>query len=146
MYGLSNSSMRTSKGVQLNQADQQTLIRGLYGKAAASGKTAGFGEELWKTLSESEDSTIKGYKDIQEEIDEITEGMDEATIATDSYVQALEAAKQAAMEAAPEPRPGPTGIPCSLAYRIKSQTMRQQFTQPIRLITPISYSRRSIYS
>lgn len=100
MYGLGNSSMRTSKGVQLSQSDQQALIRGLYGKAAASGKTAGFGEELWKTLSESEDSTIKGYKDIQEEIDTITEKIGENAAATDEYVQALEAARDAAMQAA----------------------------------------------
>ena len=26
---------------------------------------------------------------------------------------------------APEPRPGPTGISCSRAYRIKSQTIRK---------------------
>ena len=100
LYGLSNTSARTSKGVSLNRADQQKLISALYGKAAANGRTAGFGEELWKTLSEAEDNGFKGYKDIQKEIDKITEGMDEATIATDGYVQALEAAKQAAMEAA----------------------------------------------
>ena len=100
MYGLGNSSIRTSKGVQLSQFDQQALIRGLYGKAAASGRTAGFGEELWKTLSESEESSFKGYKDIQKEIETITKEMGEAEASTDGYVQALEAAKQAAMEVA----------------------------------------------
>ena len=31
----------------------------------------------------------------------------------------------ATSEPAPEPRPGPTGMPCSLAQLMKSQTMRK---------------------
>ena len=41
----------------------------------------------------------------------------------------------AATEPAPEPRPGPTGMPCSLAQRMKSQTMRKYPENPILVMT-----------
>ena len=42
-----------------------------------------------------------------------------------------------------EPRPGPTGMPWSRAYLMKSQTMRKYDDSPIVMMMPSSYSSRS---
>ena len=47
---------------------------------------------------------------------------------------------------AAEPRPGPTGIPCSRAWRMKSQTIRKYPGYFIRLIISISYESARSYS
>ena len=44
------------------------------------------------------------------------------------------------------PRPGPTGIPCSLAQRIKSDTTRKYPANPIWVISLTSSSSRAAYS
>ena len=48
----------------------------------------------------------------------------------------------ATIDPAPEPRPGPTGMPLSLACRMKSQTMRKYPGNFIPAMTPSSISRR----
>ena len=47
------------------------------------------------------------------------------------------------MEPAAEPRPGPTGMPCSRAWRIRSQTIRKYEPKPILTMTSNSFSKRS---
>ena len=47
---------------------------------------------------------------------------------------------------AADPRPGPTGMPCSRAYRMKSQVIRKYPGYFICLIIAISYERRASYS
>ena len=44
------------------------------------------------------------------------------------------------------PRPGPTGMPCSRACRMKSQTTRKYPSNPIVWMTPSSLSRRGQYA
>ncbi len=44
------------------------------------------------------------------------------------------------------PRPGPTGMPCSRAWRMKSQTTRKYPSNPIEWMMPSSLSRRGQYA
>ena len=50
------------------------------------------------------------------------------------------------MDPAPEPRPGPTGMPLSFAWRMKSQTMRKYPGNLIFAMTSSSTSRRRRYA
>lgn len=59
------------KGVQLTAEGRQSYLTKLYQQAKSMGNTFGLGEEIWSTLSDSQNQVFDGYKEIEDEISRI---------------------------------------------------------------------------
>ena len=59
------------KGVQLTEEGRQSYLTKLYQQAKSMGNTFGLGEEIWSTLSDSQNQVFDGYKEIEDEISRI---------------------------------------------------------------------------
>ena len=97
-YGLSGrGATQSSRGVTLGKEDQQTLISELYKTAEQQGLQGEFGDQLWQTWLDSEDSTIEGYQDIEDAIANCYDSQGNLNGATQEYVEALKQARHSAM-------------------------------------------------
>ena len=97
-YGLSGrGATQSSKGVTLGKEDQQTLISELYKTAEQQGLQGEFGDQLWQTWLDSEDSAIEGYQDIEDAIANCYDSQGNLNGATQEYVEALKQARHSAM-------------------------------------------------
>ena len=59
------------KGVQLTAEGRQSYLTKLYQQAKSMGNTFGLGEEIWSTLSDSQNQVFDGYREIEDEISRI---------------------------------------------------------------------------
>ena len=101
-YKLSGD-LRTSKGVSLSTQSQQTMAVEMYRTAQASGSTLGVGEDIWAAFKDADDSILGTYEDINEEIERITEELNnwpdsenEAKKQAKDYLEVLKQIKDAA--------------------------------------------------
>ena len=90
------------KGVQLTQEGRQSYLTKLYQKAQGMGNTFGLGEEIWSTLSDSQNQVFDGYKEIEDEISRIEEELKNLGDQPDSqnledYLSLLKEVRAAAM-------------------------------------------------
>ena len=90
------------KGVQLTQEGRQSYLTKLYQQAKSMGNTFGLGEEIWSTLSDSQNQVFDGYKEIGDEISRIEGELSKVSEEPDrqnleAYLSLLKEVRAAAM-------------------------------------------------
>lgn len=90
------------KGVQLTAEGRQSYLTKLYQKAKDMGNTFGLGEEIWGTLSDSQNQVFDGYKEIEDEISRIEGELSQVSDQPDkqnleAYLSLLKEVRAAAM-------------------------------------------------
>ena len=90
------------KGVQLTEEGRQSYLTKLYQQAKSMGNTFGLGEEIWSTLSNSQNQVFNSYKEIEDEISRIEGELSKVSKQPDkqnleAYLSLLKEVRAAAM-------------------------------------------------